>query len=340
MAGNWTDDQAIDAWIAYMEVNQNRSLRTLEAYRLALVRLKEFMGDRQLLTADRAELETFCGLWLHRRGVVAQSRKPYISAVRGFFHWCRAKGVLEFNEAAELEHPKIGRPLPNTISLANAERLMCAPDLGTFIGIRDAAIMHVLIGCGLRVSGLVGLNESDLHQVDINGAPRLAVRTLEKGNRERQVPVPREAEAILRVYLAHEEMAEIDRGVVGRHWGRDKVVFVSTRNSTVTADRFRGEERRLSRQAIHEIIQRHGLPLGIPEHHLHPHALRHLYGTELNEGDVPTLTLSNLMGHADPKSTAIYTELSMRRKTALVDLHSPLAKIRTPVSELLKRMPR
>lgn len=339
MAGNWTDAAAIDAWIAYLEINKNRSPRTLEAYRLAVERLQVFMADRSILTADPVDLEAFCGLYLHKKGVVAQSRKPYISAVKGFYAWCRGRGVIHADVALELEHPKTGRPLPNTIGLAEAERLMCAPDLSTFIGIRDCAILHLLIGCGLRVSGLCNLNEGDLFQVDIGGRPRLALRTTEKGDRERQLPVPREAEAILRVYLAHEEMGEIDRNVIDRNGRSEKVLFVSTRNTTVTADRFRGEERRLTRQAIHDIVQKHGLPLGIPAHKLHPHAMRHLFGTELTEGDAPTLSVQSLMGHADPKSTAIYTELAMRKKTQLVDQHAPLAKIRTPVSELLKRMP-
>lgn len=339
MASKWTGDQAIDAWMEYLHISQGRSLRTLEAYRLALVRLKQYMGDRDILTAEAVDLETFCGLWLHKKGVVARSRKPYISAVKGFFLWCKAKSVLELNAAEELVHPRVGRPLPNTITLANAERLMNAPDLGTFTGIRDAAILHVLIGCGLRVSGLTNLNEGDLFEVDIDGKPRMALRTTEKGDKERQVPVPREAEAILRVYLGHEELEAMDRHISGRGGRAEKVLFCSTRNSTVTADRFRGEERRLTRQAIHDIIQKHGLAVGIPGHQLHPHAMRHLYGTELTEGDAPTLSVQSLMGHADPKSTAIYTELAMRKKTAIVDQHAPLAKIRTPVSEMLKRMP-
>ena len=338
-ARGWTDDVAIDAWMEYMRMNQNRSARTLEAYKLAMVRLKEFMQGRPLLEATGDELDMFCGLWLHRKGVVARSRKPYISAVRGFYQWCLDRGLLDRNTATALEHPRTGRALPNVITLANAERLMCAPDLATFKGIRDSAILHVLLGAGLRVSGLVALNEGDLFRDTLNGRSRMYLRTREKGDKERLVPLPREAEAILLVYLGHEELAEIDRETVNRQGRPDKVLFVSTRNSTVLEHAFRGEERRLGRQSIHDIVQNYGRAVGIPAAQLHPHALRHLFGTELTEGDVPTLSVQNLMGHADPKSTAIYTELSIRKKSRIVDEHSPLAKIRTPVSELLKRLP-
>jgi len=338
-APRWTDDQAIDAWMSYLQLNQNRSPRTLEAYRLALARLKEFMAGQSILEASGDELEMFTGLWLHKRGVVALSRKPYISAVRGFFQWCRERGLIDANAAQVLEHPKTARTLPNMITLANAERLVCAPDLGTFKGIRDSAILHVLLGAGLRVSGLVALNEGDLYRDTLDGRQRMYLRVVEKGDKERLVPLPREAEAILLVYLAHEELATVNRATLNRKGRADKVLFVSTRNPTVGAHAYHGEERRLSRQSIHDLVQNYGRACEIPEAQLHPHALRHLFGTELTEGDVPTLSVQNLMGHADPKSTAIYTELSIRKKVRIVDAHSPLAKMRTPVSQLLKRLP-
>ena len=338
----WTDAMAIDAFCDYLSMAKGRSPRTLEVYRLALSRLKEFLGpQRSILTADGSELEAFCGLWLHKRGVVAHSRKPYISAVRMFFLWAKSRGALPAgNPAAELEHPKAGRRLPRAMSLASAERLMWGPDLSTFLGIRDAAILSVLMGCGLRVSGLVGLNEGDLQTVVMDGAPRMILLTEEKGNRMRRVPVPREAEALLRVYLAHEELAAIDRSVKGKRGQPDKVLFVNTKHPTLPEHEHVGEARRLKRKGVHDLIQRHGIKQGIPIEELHPHAMRHLYGTELTEDDVPTITTQGLMGHADPKSTAVYVELSMRKKMRTVDQHAPLAKMRTPISEFLKRMPR
>lgn len=336
----WTDQVAIDAWMEYMGVARGRAARTQEAYGLALRRLKEFLGKTDLLDASPAELEAFCGVWLNTQGVVALSRKPYVSAVKGFFRWAKAKGVLELNPALEIQHPKTGRRLPNTITLANAERLLCAPDLSTLRGIRDAAMMHVLAGCGLRVTGLVNLNERDLEYAQIDGELRMTVLVKEKGDRERKVPVPREAAAILQVYMAHEDMAKVDRGVKGRDGRPDKVLFVSMRNTTVTADRYRGHERRLSRQSVHKMLQRYGEKLGIPEAQLHPHALRHLYGTRLTEGGAESLVVQNLMGHEDIRTTKVYTELAVEMRTRVVDHASPLAKMKTPISELLKRLPR
>lgn len=338
-AENWSDDVAIESWLAYLKGLRGRSDRTIECYQAALVRLKEFMAGKPLVKADRAELEVFCGLWLHKKGVVARSRKPYISAVKGFYAWLRSMGHIHDDVAKELLHPIIGHPLPRAISLANAERLMWAPDMGTFIGIRDATILSLLIGCGLRVSGLTRLNESDLQTMELESEVRLTIRVTEKGERERIMPVPREAAALLRVYLGHEELARIDRSFKGKGGRTDKVLFITTKSPTLAEHEFIGERRRLSRKGVRDLIQRHGIKKGIPADQLHPHAMRHLFGTELLEEDTSMLSIQELMGHADPKSTAIYAQLAMRKKMKTMDRAAPMSKMTTPVSELLKRLP-
>ncbi|MDH4450818.1 MAG: tyrosine-type recombinase/integrase [Rhodoferax sp.] len=339
-ADNLVDDPLIDEWLAFMGASKGRSARTLDTYRGALRRLRVFLAGKPLTEAEPLELETFTGLWLHKQKVIARSRRPYISAVRGFYAWLASTKRIKLDTAARLSYPITGQPLPRTITLANAERLMWAPDMGTFIGIRDATMLAILIGCGLRVSGLTALNEGDLQPTDIEGMPRLAIRTTEKGDKSRLVPVPREAEMLLRVYLGHEDLASIDRTVTNRRGHPDKVLFVSVRSTKVPAHEHIGEARRLTRKAVHDFIQRYGMKLGIPKDQLHPHALRHLFGTELAEDDTPTLAIQELMGHADPKSTAIYAQLAMRKKTSTLDRAAPLSKMKTPVSELLKRLPR
>ena len=343
MAEKWSDELAVGAYLDYLGMARGLSPRTLEIYALALRRLKEFLGnDRSLLDADGMELEAFCGIWLHKKGVVAASRKPYVAAVRSFYTWALGRGLLsdDVNPARDVKPPKAGRKLPRSMSLQSAERLMWAPDLGTFVGIRDAAILSLLMGCGLRVSGVTAINEGDLQTVQLDGKPRMVLRVTEKGDKQRLVPLPREAENLVRVYLGHEELAGIDRRVTNGKGRTDKVLFVNTKHPVLDAHEHVGEARRLTRSSIHDMIQRYGLRVGIPLNELHPHAMRHLFGTELTESDVPTLTTQSLMGHADPKSTEIYVELSMNKKMRVVDKHAPMAKIKTPVGEFLKRMPR
>ena len=334
------DDQAlVDAYLQHLEAARGRRRRTLEAYRLALERLSAFLDVKPLLQATPDELEAFAGVWLHKQGVVARSRKPYISALRGFYAWACKGGHVRRDPAAQLQHPMTAKPLPRAMSLASAEKLMWAPDLGTFIGVRDAAMLALLL-CGARVSGVVGLNEGDLRSADVDGSVRMVLHLMEKGGKERVLPISREADMMLRVYLEHEELKAMDRDVKGRTGHPDKVLFVSTRNSAVPPHEYRGEATRLRRKSLWRIVQRYGRRLAIPAEELHPHAFRHLFGTELAEGEVDLLLRQELMGHEDPKSTRIYTSMAIKRKTKAMDAAAPLAKIKSPMSALLERMGR
>jgi len=220
------------------------------------------------------------------------------------------------------------------MTLASAEKLMWGPDFSTFEGVRDGAMIALLVGCGLRVTGIVRLNEGDIVQDEVGGKVRMIIKVKEKGDKERRLPIPPEADLLLRLYLEHPDLKDIPRALPNG----DQVLFVTTRNRTVPAHEYNGDRRRFNRRSVLQMIKRYGERAGIPEDQLHPHAIRHLYGTELIEGDVNLLNAQKLMGHADPKSTEIYTHTAMRMLTKEVDRANPLAKMRTPVSQLLKQL--
>lgn len=327
----------IDRFLEFKLHNLGRSARTIQIYRLALTRLAEFLEESRL-RADEAthdDLVLFTGLWLHRRGLKDPlARRPHIAAVREFYKWLEQRGLVKASPAAAVPYPETGRRMPNVMTLASAEKLMWAPDFSTFDGVRDGAILSVLIGCGLRVSGLCGLNESAIVRSEIEGRQRMILKVREKGGKERLLPVPEQADLLLRLYLEHPALAEIDRELPGD----DRVLFVSLRNRTVPSHEYRGEARRLRRNGVLELVKKYGDQAGIPEGQLHPHAIRHLFGTELIEEDVNVLTAQKLLGHADPKTTGIYTHTALRKLTREVDRANPLAKIRTPASDLLQRL--
>lgn len=324
----------IDGFLSFKRHNEGKRERTVAAYGDALRRLLVFLDGRDLLEASTDELEMFCGPWLHKQGVLAIARRPYIAAVREFYKWALSKKLIRANPAELVAYPKTGRKLPRVLSLANAERLMWGPDFSTFKGVRDAAILSVLIGCGLRISGLTSLNQGNLSSVEHKGRVRLVIRTLEKGAKERLVPIPAEAEMVLRLYLEHPELKTIDRTLPDG----DQVLFVSLVNRNIQEHVYIGEARRLSDRSIREMIREYGEAAGIPIEQLHPHAMRHLFGTELAESDVDLSVRQDLMGHEDPKHTMIYTHLATRKKLEEIDRGGPLAKIKTPVSELLSRL--
>lgn len=326
----------VESFLTWKLHNQGRAERTIDAYRDALQRLSGFLEGRDLLAATADELELFCGPWLHKQGVQAVARKPYIAAVREFFKWATHTKRIAANPGEQISYPRSGRKLPRVMSLASAERLMWGPDFSTFKGVRDSAILSVLIGCGLRISGLCALNQGNLANAELQGKVRMILKVKEKGDKERLLPVPREAEMVLRLYLEHAELKQIDRTLPDG----DQVLFVSLANRSIKPHKYIGEARRLADRSIRDMIQTYGEAAGIPPEQLHPHAMRHLYGTELAESDVDLLLRSELMGHEDPKHTKIYTHLATRRKLEEIDRAGPLSKIKSPVSDLLARLNR
>lgn len=327
----------VDAFLSWKRMNQGRSARLEVAYRLHLERLARFMGEsgRTPLEAGHDDLVAFSGPWLFKQGLTDPvSRRPAISAVREFFRWAKARGHVKSNQASGLAQPKVGKKLPRVMTLADLEKLMWQPDFGTLAGVRDAAMIAVLAGCGLRAGGLVRLNESAVIPDVIEGQPRLFLQVVEKGNRARQVPVPEQAALLLRLYLEHPDLAAIDRTLQDG----DKVLFVTMNRRDIPACDYRGEARRFSSKRVQQVLQRHGRRAGVNESVLHPHAMRHLFGTELAEDDVPTTTAQKLLGHADPKSTEIYQHLAKRKLTRVLDQANPLGKVNTPVSDLLKSL--
>ncbi|MGR8932108.1 MAG: tyrosine-type recombinase/integrase [Gammaproteobacteria bacterium] len=321
------------AWCAYLEHNKNLSERTFSKYFLYLDRLRLFLSARELdhINCTPADLEEFSGIHQLKAGVKPASRRPIISAIRGFFGWLVATGVRSDNPSSVLVLPKIGDPDKMNMRLSDLERLLAKPDMETFIGVRDLAIMSVLSGCGLRVSGLCSLNQSDLiFERTEKGQEILTLRVREKGAKQREVPAPDETRLCIRAYLGHPDLDNIIRTLDNN----DKVLFVSTMSKAVPEHQYYGEARRLRPKAINEIVIKYGRMAGLPDDILHPHAFRRLYGTELAESDVHISKMQELMGHSRPETTAVYVRLATQRLRFDNDRGNPLAKIKTPVTGL------
>lgn len=308
-------------------MNQGRARYTVYYYRLILVKLLDYLACKELtlLTATADALEGYGGRYLHEQGMRPISRRAPIAAIRGFYGWLFQRGLIAVNPALCLSPPKAGRPLPRAMPLADAEKLLMQPGVKTFIGIRDTAMLSILIGCGCRVSGLVHLNEMDLFWTHSDaGTERLDIRFSEKGKKERMVPVPLETSLLIRAYLGHPELEDVDRTLPNG----DRVLFIATRNPLVPAHDFFGESRRLSKNSVQTMIERYGQQAGIPKVFCHAHALRHLYGAELAEEDVDVVNRQALLGHADPSTTEIYSHLATRRLREIVDRANPMRKLR------------
>jgi len=328
----------VDDWLVFKEISEGRAASTVKKYRGYIVRLDAFLLERSLtlLDANKDLLEEFTGLFLHREDLSPSSRKAVVAAVKGLYEWFTENGHIPANPAIKLVYPKIGRKLPTVMGLHNAERLLMEPDIATFLGLRDATMIALLLACGMRVSGLCKLNESSLYWFKHQGVDRLAVKVVEKGGHERIIPADNSAMLLVRAYLGHSELHNIDR-VTEKG---ELVLFVSVRNRSIPEHEYRGESRRLSQNGVWEMIKKHGHAAGLPDTQLHPHAMRHLLGTEMAESDESTLHIQTALGHADPKTSAIYVQTALRKLTQVMDRSNTLSKIKTPVSPLLDELKR
>jgi integrase/recombinase XerD len=337
----------LDAWSTWLAYNAGRSPATVAKYRACLERFARWVMDppkdprlaptcMDPLSPSLDDLERFAGIYAHTLKLTPRARRPLVSALRGFFAWLASTGATTCNPAASLPQPKAGRPLPKAMQLRDAEKLLMSVDVSTLSGARDAAMLLLFMGCGFRLSGLRSLNESSLVWYDEEGREALAIRVTEKGDRERMQPVPREAAMLLRAYLGHDDLASIPRTLPNG----DRVLFVSTNNRTIPAADYHGEARRISANYIQEMIRDRCSAAGVPADVAHPHALRHMFGAELEEDGVPLLQQQALLGHADPKSTKIYAHLAMRKLRRAAQDANPLAKIRAPLLDSLRSLDR
>lgn len=330
-----SDLEHVEKWLNWKLINQNRTDGTVKKYRGYLRQLSEYLNNEQsidLLQVDKHMLLDFTGLYMHKKGLSPRSRRALVSAVRGFYKWAFTEKLISINFYDSIESPKAGRRLPNVATLNTAEKLLMAPDISTLSGIRDCTMIAIMAACGLRISGLVKLNESNLIWTTIEEKDRLLLKPSEKGDNERLIPAPYDVWLLVRAYLGHPDLKPIDRLLPTG----DQVLFISLNNRNISADKYHGEARRISTRSVDEMIKKYGRKIGLPENQLHAHALRHLLGTELAEDGTSTLEIQQILGHVDANTTAIYTQLATRHLARTIDKSNPLAKIRSPVSELAK----
>jgi integrase/recombinase XerD len=213
-----------------------------------------------------------------------------ISAIKGLHRFAVREHLCQNDPSSALRVPKTPETLPEVLSIEQVTRLLEQPFPSTPAGLRDTAILEVLYGCGLRVSELTGLDLADISFSDA------CLRVTGKGEKTRITPLLGAAARSLDAY--------IQRGRPGLHVKRalgaqdGSAVFLSTRGT------------RLSRIAIHHIVETYGNTVGLP--HLYPHLLRHSFATHLLEGGADLRTIQELLGHANIMTTQIYTHVDRR----------------------------
>lgn len=288
-------DQFIDA--VWME--HGLSKNTLSAYRTDLRKTAEWLATQlkgDLIHVQRTDLLDY----LAARSKAQHSPRStarLLSTLRRFYSYCQRHALIAEDPTRLLSAPKLGRPLPDSLTEDEVERLLDSPDTDTSIGIRDRTMLELLYATGLRVSELVSLREIQLN------LRQGVLRVTGKGEKERLVPLGEEAIHWLEKYqkqvrpeFAQDSMAE--------------ELFLTNRKQGMT------------RQAFWYLIKRYAKKEDIRSH-LSPHTLRHAFATHLLNHGADLRAVQMLLGHSNISTTQIYTHVAKARLKALHAQHHP-----------------
>ena len=285
----------IEAFLDALWMEHGLSENTLSAYRSDLQGLVSWLSgqDRNnLLQVERDDLQDYLGN-RHDAGLTDRSAARLLSTIKRFYRYQLREGRIDKDPSALLESPKLGRPLPQSLSETEVEALLLAPQIDVPRGLRDRTMLEVLYACGLRVTELINVK---IDQIDVLQGV-LLVRG--KGNKERIVPVGEQALDWLQRYI---------------QLGRPKLLKGNLINDCLFVTN-RGKS--MSRQTFWYMVKRYARQAGI-EKALSPHTLRHAFATHLINHGADLRVVQLLLGHSDLSTTQIYTHVA---RTRLKDLH-------------------
>ncbi|UOQ67778.1 site-specific tyrosine recombinase XerD [Hymenobacter volaticus] len=278
---------ALRQFEGYLQLEKSLSANSVEAYVRDVGKLRYFLEIRHLPNNPKevttALLREFLD-WLGELGMSATSQARTLSGIKAFFSFMIMEDLLLIDPTDTLEAPKTGRKLPDTLSYEDILQLLEAIDLSTPEGTRNRAILEVLYSSGLRVSELTELRLSNLY-VDQG-----FVRVTGKGNKERLVPIGRDALKHIGIYL------QSIRTHLDIKPGNEDFVFLNRRGA------------KLSRIMIFNIIKEAANTAGVRKS-ISPHTLRHSFATHLIEGGADLRAVQEMLGHESITTTEIYTHL-------------------------------
>lgn len=279
------------------------SSNSIEAYLHDIAMLEQFLTvTKQSVSPTEIKLNHLRDFikWINDLGLSARSQARIISGLKGFFKYCLMENIITDDPAHLLEAPRLGRKLPDTLSIDDINNLIGAIDLSKPEGIRNKAMLETLYSCGLRVSELVGLKLSNVHQ-EIG-----FLKVTGKGDKERLVPIGSVAIKHLRIYIN-----EVRCHIKIQH-GFEDSVFLNKNGKSLT--------RVMVFLVIKSLAQKIQLKKSIS-----PHTFRHSFATHLIEGGADLRAVQEMLGHESITTTEIYTHLDRDYLRASIIKHHPRA---------------
>ena len=293
------DSQAsIDRFVDALWIEDGLSANTLAAYRRDLALYSDWLArthERALDSTREADLLAYSVA--RHAGSKASSSNRRLTVFKRYFRWALREQLTDADPTLKLLAARQPLRVPKTLSEAQVEALLNAPDVETPLGLRDRTMLELMYASGLRVSELVGLKSVHLSLTDS------ALRVTGKGAKERLVPFGDEAHEWLRRYLAGARAAILDGQV-------SDALFVTARGGPMT------------RQMFWKLVKAHALAAGVRVP-LSPHTLRHAFATHLLNHGADLRAVQMLLGHADISTTTIYTHVARERLKQLHATHHP-----------------
>jgi integrase/recombinase XerD len=293
------DESLIEHFLDTLWLEKGLSRNTIDSYRRDLTAFSVWLAARnkELVQVRREDL---LGYLADRMGagIKARSTARALSCMRSLYRYLLREKRIKEDPTLRIENPKVGRPLPDTLTETDVEKLLAAPDTTTPIGIRDRTMFEVLYASGLRVSELVSLTVTD---VNIRQG---VVRVMGKGSKERLVPLGEEAISWLVRFMREGRNEFLKKNLA------EDVVFPSNQG------------RRMTRQTFWYRIKEHARTAGI-KRKLSPHTLRHAFATHLLNHGADLRVVQLLLGHSDLSTTQIYTHVARHRMKSLHQEHHP-----------------
>ncbi|HXB64147.1 MAG TPA: site-specific tyrosine recombinase [Solirubrobacteraceae bacterium] len=298
-------------FLAYLELERGLSRNTLEAYRVDLLQLGEFLRRRGVgvLEAEHGDLAAFLSELADgsedRAAVAPATLQRKAACLRSFYRHLRREGLLERDPTAELRGPPRLQRLPSVLSREEVALLLRQPAGSDPLALRDRALLETMYACGLRASETIALQVGD---VDLDEG---MLRARGKGSKERIVPVGSAAVTALRAYCELARPALAASAMRARGEGRSGPAAAANGDSGY-ALLLNHRGRPLTRQGLYKIVQSHARSAGLADR-MSPHTLRHTFATHLLAGGCDLRSVQDMLGHADLATTQIYTHLSAER---------------------------
>ncbi|MCT6889580.1 MAG: site-specific tyrosine recombinase XerD [Lactobacillus sp.] len=281
--------EQVEDYLRYSQVERGLSNNTITAYRQDLTSFISFLQKENLTSwpTQAVDIDAFLAEQRDQKKATS-SISRLITSLRKFYQWLVRQNIQKLNPMLEIDSPKKRRTLPVALTVNEVNNLLEQPDTKKKLGLRDRALLETLYATGIRVSELINLKFTDLHE------ELKLVKVFGKGSKERLIPI---SEVALSWIDSYKEKV------------RDPLILKIGKNTDFIFLNSRGSS--LTRQAVWQIIKHYCKMAGIQKN-VTPHTLRHTFATHLLENGADLRVVQEILGHSDISTTQIYTNLSQK----------------------------